>query len=94
MNYKMVFLKASFKEHHTFVNNDFSSYSGLCGLLASEGGTIFRLEDGTCTVGKYRGYPGDYVDGEVLRHSGQSGHNVVKQSLLLISGTTEYSVYD
>ena len=40
----------------------FAWCSALCGLLAdSEGGTMFRWEDNTCTVATYSGLP-DYHD--------------------------------
>ena len=43
----------------------FSFLSALCGLHASAGGTIFKFEDGICTVGNYLGSPADYEDGLV-----------------------------
>ena len=39
-------------------------WSALCGLLASAGGTIFKFEDGLCSVGNYLGSPADYEDGQ------------------------------
>ena len=43
----------------------FAWCSALCGLLAdSEGGTMFRWEDNTCTVATYTGLPENYHDGK------------------------------
>ena len=55
--------------------------SALCGLLAdSEGGTMFRWEDNTCTVATYTGLPEDYQDGKAsLPSSLISNGNVSKQ---------------
>ena len=43
----------------------FMFWSALCGLHASEGGNIFKFEDGLCSVGNYLGSPADYEDGLV-----------------------------
>ena len=43
----------------------FHFLSALCGLHASAGGTIFKFEDGICSVGNYLGSPADYEDGLV-----------------------------
>ena len=51
-------LKKTKPVYHLF----FACCSALCGLLAdSEGGTMFRWEDNTCTVATYSGLP-DYHD--------------------------------
>ena len=59
----------------------FAWCSALCGLLAdSEGGTMFRWEDNTCTVATYTGLPEDYQDGKAsLPSSLISNGNVSKQ---------------
>ena len=53
-----------YKIHNQFIFLFLECLSALCGLLASAGGTIFKFEDGLCSVGNYLGSPTQYEDGQ------------------------------